>query len=378
MPAALGASSPSCGSVLVVDDEPSVRNLLGRWLSTAGYTCSLAGDARTAWKHLEAATFDCVTLDVNMPQTGGVDLLRRIKECFPDSEVVMVTASGDTQTAIEALTAGASSYLLKPIEAEELLFQVRRALERRQLILERRQYTRDLESKVQEQTIAIRRAHEETILRLVSASMYRDEETGAHIRRTGLYCEVLAQVLGWPSSEIESIRLAAPMHDVGKIGIPDAILQKPGKLTPEEFEVMKTHTSIGARMLSGSVSPMLQMAEKIALCHHERWDGRGYPAGLSGDSIPETARIVSIVDVYDALTHDRVYRPAMSETDALELMEQQRGKQFDPFLFGVFLGVRGEMRRIALENPDLSGFDVSDIPTPEVLGSLCALQKAPQ
>jgi putative two-component system response regulator len=213
-------------------------------------------------------------------------------------------------------------------------------------------YTASLENTVRDQMQTIRRAHEETILRLLSASRYRDEETGAHIKRTGLYSELFAEVLGWPAVEVRNIRMAAPMHDIGKIGIPDAILQKPGRLTDEEFEIMKTHTTLGARMLEGSSSPMLQMAHEIALCHHERWDGSGYPNGLSGLAIPETARIVALADVYDALTHRRVYHAAMPEEKAIEIMEQGCGKHFDPFLFGIFLALLPEIRRIAAENPD--------------------------
>ena len=177
-----------------------------------------------------------------------------------------------------------------------------------QLLAAKREYARTLEEKVRSQTLHIRRAQEEVTYRLVSASLWRDEETGMHIRRTGLLSEALARAAGWPDTEAEILRQAAPMHDVGKIGIPDAVLRKPGKLDAYDFEVMKTHATIGAEMLSGSDVPVLQLAREIALNHHERWDGQGYPAGRAGSEIPECARIVSIVDVYDALTHDRVYR----------------------------------------------------------------------
>jgi HD-GYP domain-containing protein (c-di-GMP phosphodiesterase class II) len=199
---------------------------------------------------------------------------------------------------------------------------------------------------------AIRLAHEETIHRLVTASLCRDEETGMHIKRTGLLSELLARAAGWSEAEAEVIRLAAPMHDVGKIGIPDAILQKPGKLTPAEFEIMKTHTEIGARMLDGSQSAILAMAREIALCHHEHWDGTGYPRGLSGLAIPEPARILSIVDVYDAMTHSRVYRAAVPEDEILTLMTQGAGTRFDPALIALFLANYEAMRRIAQDNPD--------------------------
>jgi HD-GYP domain-containing protein (c-di-GMP phosphodiesterase class II) len=201
---------------------------------------------------------------------------------------------------------------------------------------------------------AIRLAHEETIHRLVGASMCRDEETGMHVKRTGLLSESLALAAGWSEANAEILRLAAPMHDVGKIGIPDAVLQKPGKLTTEEYEVMKMHSRIGAGMLEGSQSEILAMARDIALCHHERWDGTGYPLGLSGESIPESARIVSIVDVFDAVTHDRVYRPALPGEEVLKIMTQGAGKQFDPILVSVFLLHYETMLNIVHAYPDES------------------------
>jgi len=208
---------------------------------------------------------------------------------------------------------------------------------------------------------AIRTAHEETIHRLVTASLCRDEETGMHIKRTGLLAELLARAIGWSEADAEIIRLAAPMHDVGKIGIPDAVLQKPGKLTPEEFKIMKTHTIIGARMLEGSQSAILAMARDIALCHHERWDGTGYPRGLAGTDIPEPARILSIVDVFDALSHDRVYRPALPEDEVMELIAQGSGTQFDPQLLAVFLAHYEDALRIIHENPDESETEELDV-----------------
>jgi putative two-component system response regulator len=281
-------------------------------------------------------------------------LLEQLSERYPGISVLMLTASSDTRTAIEALMRGASGYLLKPIQREEFLFHVRQAREKQELIAERRQYLRTLEQRVHDQTLAIRRAHEETIHRLVRAAACRDEETGAHIKRTGLFSETLALAAGWSATEAEQLRMAAPMHDVGKIGIPDAILQKPGKLTEQEYERMKQHTTIGARMLAGSASAVLQLAEKIALSHHERWDGQGYPQGLAGDAIPEAARILSIVDVYDAISHDRVYRPAMPESQVLSIMHGGLSSQFDPTFLALFFSVYDDMRAIAEMNPDLA------------------------
>jgi len=342
----------SLANVLVVDDEWAVRDLVVRWLSAEGHACAQAANADAALEHLRTSEVHLVTSDITMPGRSGIELLREIRQTYADTAVIMMTGVGQAETAVEAFSHGASGYLVKPVEREEFLFQVRSALERRQLIIDKREHTRKLEEKVRSQTVVIRRSHEETIHRLVVASMCRDEETGAHIKRTGLFSEVLARVAGWSAADVESVRMAAPMHDVGKIGIPDAILQKPGNLTAEEFEIMKTHTTIGAEMLAGSDSPMLQMAREIVLNHHERWDGTGYPAGLAGLDIPESARIVAIVDVYDALTHDRVYRPAIPEDEVLDMMQQQAGSHFDSGLLALFFAHISEIQQIARENPD--------------------------
>ena len=368
-------NTPTCDQVeaiLVVDDEPSLRRIVCRWLTEAGYRTAEAPNADAALAYLQKHYVHLVTLDITMAGCSGTKLLPQIKKRWPETEVIMLTAVQEAATAIEAMTLGAYGYLIKPIESGDLVFQVKKALERRALLIEKQQYTRTLEEKVYEQMRTIRRAHEETILRLVSASRYRDEETGAHIKRTGRYCELFAEVLGWPAEQVENIRMAAPMHDIGKIGIPDAILQKPGKLTREEFEVMKSHTIIGATMLDGSESAILQMAKDIALNHHERWNGAGYPRGLAGSAIPEAARILSLVDVYDALTHRRVYHEAMPEDKALAIMEEERDRQFDPFLLGVFMGLVPEMRRIAEENPDdyTEGYQRRPLLIPESLAGL--------
>jgi putative two-component system response regulator len=341
-------------TVLIVDDESSVRGLLVRWLSDQKWTCAQAGSAEEALDYVESNPTQIVVTDINMPGHSGIWLVDKVNERCPTTSVLMLTASSETRTAIDALMRGAAGYLLKPIQREEFVLQVERTWERRQLLLERRDYLTNLERRVEEQTLAIRRAHEETIHRLVTAAACRDEETGAHIRRTGLFSEALALAAGWSNAEAEQLRMAAPMHDVGKIGIPDAILQKPGRLTREEYDQMKQHTLIGARMLAGSASPVLQLAEKIALSHHERWDGTGYPHGVSGEAIPEAARIVSIADVYDALSHDRVYRPAFPEDAVLSMLQSGQASQFDPALLALFFSVFEQIREIAEQHPDVA------------------------
>ncbi len=339
-------STPQTPRVLVVDDERYVREIIRRWLERVGYECTCAESVATASEILQHQAFEIVTSDISMPGQSGIELLCTVKEKYPETAVLMLTANADTRLAIQALTLGAYGYLLKPIEQEELLCQIERALEHRRLVVENREYTNLLEWKVREQTRHIRLAHEETIQRLVTACMFRDDETGGHIKRTGLSSALVAQAAGWSTEMVELIQLAAPMHDVGKVGIPDSILRKPGKLTPEEFRIMQQHTVIGADMLSGSLSPVLQMAEQIAHFHHERWDGTGYPNRLAGEDIPKAARILSIIDVYDALTHDRVYRRALPEEQVLQIIEDGRGTHFDPAVTKAFFDALPGIRTV--------------------------------
>jgi putative two-component system response regulator len=233
-----------------------------------------------------------------------------------------------------------------------VLIAVANALERRRLLLTSRLYERELEAKIYERTKEIRLREEEITLHLVAASEFRDEDTGSHIRRIGQYAAAVARALGWDESDVEILRLAAPMHDVGKIGIPDHILLKKGKLTDDEFDVMRRHTQIGAAILAHSVIPLLSMGKTIALQHHERWDGTGYPHGHTAADTEECARIVAIADVYDALVTDRVYRPAFSETEALSIMRSSNGTHFDPRLFECFMDTYPDIRRIRFEFPD--------------------------
>jgi HD-GYP domain-containing protein (c-di-GMP phosphodiesterase class II) len=216
-----------------------------------------------------------------------------------------------------------------------------------------------LENEIQKRTIKIKQREEEIAIKLVSLTSYRDEETGAHVRRIGLYAAAMAKAMNWPAYRIDDIRMAAPMHDIGKIGIPDRILLKKGKLTDAEFTIMKRHTEIGAKMLQDSNIPALDMAADIALCHHEKWDGSGYPRELKGEEIPVTARITSIVDIYDALVHERVYKKAMSEKDAVDLMTSMVGMHFDPDLFSIFIGLLPVMRRIRTEVHEIEDLIVS-------------------
>jgi putative two-component system response regulator len=338
--------------ILVVDDEPYVREIIWEWLSAAGYACTVADSGQRAVEILAAERFDLVVSDITMPGMDGVALLAHVRESFPDMAVIMVTAVDDRKVAIHTLELGAYGYVIKPFTKNEILINVVNALERRRLRLLSQEYERSLEFQVRERTQEVRDREREIIFRLLSATGYRDDETGEHMKRVGLFAAEIARALGWDSRAAENMSLAAPMHDIGKIGIPDRVLRKPGKLDAREFEAIKTHPRIGAGILAGSDVPLLRLAEEIALSHHERWDGSGYPRALSGAAIPESGRIVALVDVYDALTHDRVYRPAFSEEESIAMMAEGRGRHFDPRVFDCFMDLLPEMRRIREELPD--------------------------
>ena len=338
--------------ILIVDDEPQVRQVLRRILEPRGYDCREAESVATAIAELEMAPVDLILSDVNMPGGSGLELVKYRQKHCPDTAIIMITALDNTQVAIEALVLGAYGYVIKPFEINEIVINAANALRRRKLEIHHRQTQEELEQQVREKTEAIRTSREEIALRLIAASEYRDNETGGHIRRIGLYAAEMGRLLDFSEEQCDLIRVAAPMHDVGKIGIPDAILQKAGKHTPEEWEVMMTHTRIGASILGGTNIPLLDMARSIALSHHERWNGKGYPKGLAAEAIPREARMVAIVDVYDALTHARVYKPAWPEDEALALLVSERGQHFDPTLLDVFLNNIELMRRIRTSNPD--------------------------
>lgn len=335
--------------ILVVDDEPHVRELLTRWLKLEGYETVAAENGEDALQNLTKNKFHLVISDIMMPGMSGVDLLMAVRVLYPDVAVIMVTAVDDRKTAIMTLEQGAYGYVIKPFDRNEILINVANALERRRLNLLSQEYEHTLEATVELRTREVREREEEIIFRLLSATGYRDDETGAHVRRIGLYAAAMARALAWPPVEVAQIRLAAPMHDLGKIGIPDSILRKPGSLTREEFEVIKKHTEIGDKILERSRVPLLQMAQSIALSHHERWDGSGYPQGLVGEAIPTSAGITAVVDVYDALIHDRVYRPALSENEALKIINLGGRAHFGPQIFDCFMDVLPELRRIKEE-----------------------------
>ncbi|HEV8630760.1 MAG TPA: HD domain-containing phosphohydrolase [Thermoanaerobaculia bacterium] len=335
--------------VLIVDDEPYIRELIQRCLELEGYECRLAPSAEAALDALGDERFELMVSDIHMPGMSGMELLATVRQRHPELAVLMVTGVDDRKVGIQALRLGAYGYLIKPFDVNELAINAANALQRRQLALLSQATQERLEGEVRRRTTQIRRREEEIALRLVAAAEFRDTDTGAHVRRIGLYAAALSQMLGWPAARVDDLRVAAMMHDIGKIGVPDSILLKPGPLLPDEFEIIKQHTVIGARILERSEIGLIDMAREIALSHHERWDGGGYPLGLAGESIPEAARIVAVCDVYDALVHDRIYRPAIPEREVLELLVAQRGRHFDAQMLDPFLAEVATFRAIREE-----------------------------
>ena len=331
--------------VLVVDDEEAVRRMIARMVTSGGrWECDTAADAAGARSMLSGREFAVVICDVKLPGESGTDLTRWIREHHPDVAVLMATGIDDPELAQTALELGAYGYLVKPFKRHEVQINVANALRRRRLEIENREHRALLEQRVVERTEDLRRSQQETIRRLSLAIEFRSRETSEHVERIGEGAALLARGLGLDPVRCDLIGAAAPLHDVGKIGIPDEILLKPGPLTESERDRMEEHAEFGYRLLTGSGSETLEAAATIAWTHHEHWDGLGYPRGLSGQEIPIEGRITAVMDVFDALTHDRVYRPAMPIHIALDEMRDERGRHFDPDVLDVFLDSLDRLR----------------------------------
>jgi putative two-component system response regulator len=327
--------------ILLVDDEPANVDLLRRLLVRAGFTrIESTSDSREVADLYVRFRPDLILLDLHMPHRDGLAVMDELNQIAEASYLPILMLTGDdTQEAKrEALSRGAKDFLNKPFNSDEVILRIGTLLETRFLYLQIQSQNQILEAKVRDRTRELESAQIEIIERLARAAEFRDDNTGQHTERVGQMAALLARQIGLPDPQVSLIRRAAPLHDVGKIGIPDSILLKLGKLTPDEFALVKTHTSIGARILSGSRFTILRLAEEIAFNHHERWDGDGY-AGVVGSAIPLAGRIVAVADVFDALTQKRPYKAAWSVSDAITEMERQRGKQFDPTLVDAFLRV---------------------------------------
>ncbi len=327
-------------NILIVDDQEANVRLLQRFLGPAGYVnLKSVTDSRTVLDVYLEFQPDLILLDLHMPHLDGLAVMTLLKPHIPTDAylpILVLTADVLAETKQKALSTGAKDFLVKPFDGTEVLLRIHNLLETRFLYIDLRHYSETLETKVSERTRQLEEAQGEMLERLALASESRDDDTGRHTQRVGELSAALARAAGVPEERCALIRRAATLHDIGKIGIADGILLKPGKLTPEEFEHMKTHTRIGAGILGGSHFPLLQMAEEIALYHHEKWDGTGY-YGVAGEAIPLVARVVTIADVFDVLTHTRPYKDAWPVEEALAEIDRQKGRMFDPRLAELFL-----------------------------------------
>lgn len=334
--------------ILIVDDEIVNVMILEQMLKESAYT-QVQGftDSSEALGCMETYAPDLIVLDLLMPVVDGFEFLARVRERTPEGvylPILVVTADATQESRLRALKAGATDFLTKPYDEIEVLLRIENLLRTRWQYLLLQDENARLEHRVSQRTTALQTSNErlehaqaEIVHRLAQAAEFRDDDTGQHTKRVGETAFLLATSLGLPASQCELIRGAAPLHDVGKIGIPDSILLKPGRLTPEEFTVMQSHAAIGATLLSHGDSPLMELAENIALTHHERWNGSGYPAKLQGDAIPIAGQIVGITDVFDALTHARPYKEAWPIPETLSEIERQRGAQFSPELTDAFM-----------------------------------------
>ena len=341
--------------ILIVDDEQANISLLEDVLENEGYThFRSTQDSRKTLEMYKEIRPDLVLLDLNMPYLDGFQVIEQLKEFEKNSyaPVLVLTAQSDRQTRLRALSAGARDYIEKPFDITEVTQRISNMLEIRLLHNQVRDQNLVLEEKVRMRTHELEETRREAILRLGRAAEYRDNETGMHVIRMSRLSAKLAKEIGLSDDECQLILQASPMHDVGKIGIPDEILLKPGKLDEAEWVIMKKHPEIGAGILSGSESKIIQLAETISLTHQERWDGSGYPNNLKGEEIPLVGRVVAICDVFDALTSKRYYKEAFSIEKAMEIIEQASGKDFEPYLVDTFKKVLPEMIRIVKELPD--------------------------
>lgn len=323
-------------AILVIDDSAANLRLLERIFSQAGFTnVHTAVDGESGLEVAREIEPDLILLDLHMPGMGGVEVLKQLRSRLPRESylpVLVLTADASFEAKREALASGAMDFLTKPFDAAEVMLRVRNLLHTRSL------HT-NMEEKVLERTAELEQAHAEILERLAHAGEFRDRDTGQHTRRVGDMSALLARTLGLSRRDVSLIQRAAPLHDIGKIGVSDTILLKSGKLTEEEWIVMKRHTTFGAKILADARADVVRTAALIALCHHEKWDGSGYPRGLRGEEIPLEARIVAVADVFDALSHDRPYRPALPQHAVIAEIQQGSGSHFDPKVVEAFLAL---------------------------------------
>jgi putative two-component system response regulator len=363
--------------IMIVDDEPLNIKILRRLLELEGFSRFITTtESPTAISLVRQEQPDVVLLDLMMPYVSGLDILTELRS---DPEisfipVVILTAVTDRETRIRAVELGATDFLNKPVDASELLPRVRNVLAVKGFQDQLRNYNHDLEAAVHQQTAELEKSHRDLVRCLAQAAEYRDDDTGHHVLRVGRYARLIGEALGFDAKTLDTLEQAALLHDIGKIGIPDAVLLKPGKLTEDEFAIMRKHANfgkrilarcspdeektirrhaeVGAHILEVGTSQLLDMARIIAITHHERWDGKGYPLGLKGEDIPLVGRIVAAADVFDALSSRRCYKEPFPLDKCFEIMREQRGAQFDPAVLDAFFAAREQIIFVQLQYAD--------------------------
>ncbi len=358
--------------ILIVDDEELNRAVFKEMVESLGHSAEVASDGVGALA-MSKLDIDLVLMDVNMPGMDGFEVVRRIRE-HPETQdlpIIMVTALSGKEDRLRAVKAGANDFIAKPVDLTELQVRTASLLKVKEHQDELRRYQAELEALVDKRTealrktldemaIAQRQTHEaylETIHRLAVAAEYKDTNTAAHINRVSYYCSMLGNAMNLSPGDSEALKHASPMHDVGKIGIPEEILFKPGKLDAEEWGIMQQHTIMGARILGDSRSELLKAGEVIAISHHEQWNGNGYPNGLKGEDIPIMGRICAVADVFDAVTTKRPYKKAMPNEAACEIVKNKRGSHFDPQVVDLFLDNLEKVYEIQHRYQDMSDND---------------------
>ncbi|HCF05313.1 MAG: cyclic di-GMP phosphodiesterase [Desulfomicrobiaceae bacterium] len=352
--------------VLVVDDEPALRRSVRAYLEDLDHQVLEAENGQLALEILAATPVDVALVDLNMPMVDGYAVIEAARQNHPEMPTVVISGVGVVEDALRAVRLGAWDYITKPIRNFDLLlYTLDKVMERAALLRENRRHQEHLEELVAQRTHELERTRRQIMQRLSRAAEYKDNETGNHVMRVGEISAVLGRAMGLTEERCQMLRDCAPLHDIGKIGIPDAVLLKPGKLDPEEWAIMQRHCIYGCEILSSLKSrdearkhclhfdetdpddnELLHLARILALLHHERWDGSGYPLGLKGEHIPIEARIVALVDVYDALSSERPYKPAFPEDRCLAIIAEGRGTHFDPQVVDAFFNHLEEIRAI--------------------------------
>lgn len=351
-------------SILVLDDDFDVLNATAHLLEAAGYKVDACANPKEALVRVKENVYDCVLTDIRMPEMDGLAFLEKVHDINGDIPIILMTAYAEIENTMEAIHKRAFEFVLKPYKPEYLLNTIKKAVNYNRLVLLEKNYKNKLEKDVEKRTLelaesldTVKKMNIEMIRRLVTVCEFRDTDTGAHLKRIELYSRVTAETLGMSSDFVESIAFASQMHDIGKIGIPDNVLLKPGPLTNKEFDIMKTHTTIGAKMLQGSKHLNLKMAESIALTHHERYDGTGYPNGLRGEDIPIWGKIGMLSDQYDALRSERPYKPSFSHETTFVIITKgdirTMPEHFDPKVLKAFIDSAHIFDEVYNEHKDL-------------------------